>query len=105
MSGSDVAPKVEFTYYDESFTNILYEGNTLLYCSKDGRIRWIAPKTITDARKHVTSYEYMVERMPVQLTHDGAVLSMDRPVVREVKTADGKAFFGTVSRSVTNVVY
>ncbi len=68
-------------------------------------IRYIAPKTITDARGHTTGFSYVSEWFPSATYADfgGGVVWEQKIRVDGITTVDGTARFSTVQRTATQV--
>ena len=107
-AGGMTNPTVNYTYLDNGIIQPVYMDNQVLGCAPPLTNRWVAPATITDANGNTTTFNYVLEsQMPFgfapNVNGSPGYLEMDRYRVQSVTTADGTAYFNTVSRSGTAV--
>ena len=96
-------PTVNFTYQESEFLPHRMGNHPNDAVDWDGKtfIKWFLPKTVSDARKHVTTFDYEYRWMPMGFREVNN-LPLDqaqfRPRVTSVTTADGKAEFFELNR-------
>jgi RHS repeat-associated protein len=109
-NGSDVpvsgnaAPTVHFTYEREilfDITNDPFNPTTEI----TGKNHFVGPKTITDARGHVTGFTYVLEWFPSAMyANMNLSVWQQRMRVATQSTIDGTVVFNTVTRTPLEVV-
>lgn len=109
-NGSDVpvtgnaAPTVQFTYEREILFDITsdpFNPTTTI----TGKNHFVGPKTIRDARGHVTSFTYVLEWFPSAMyANTGLSVWQQRMRVATQSTIDGTVVFNTVTRTPLEVI-